>query len=79
MVEIDQEVVDMSKKYMPFLSKDLTNPKVHLYFQDGVEFVKNTTSRYDVIIIDSTDPIGPGEGLFNTGFPLGSRGRSTLR
>jgi len=68
MVEIDEQVVVMSKQYMPFLAKDLTNPKVHLYFQDGVEFVKNTISTYDVIIIDSTDPIGPGEGLLNTEF-----------
>lgn len=68
MVEIDQEVVEMSKRYMPFLAKELTNSKVHLFFQDGLEFVKNTPSRYDVIIIDSTDPIGPGEGLFNTEF-----------
>lgn len=68
MVEIDQDVVEMSQQYMPFLSKELTNPKVHLFFQDGVEFVKNAATTYDVIIIDSTDPIGPGEGLFNAEF-----------
>jgi spermidine synthase len=68
MVEIDEQVVRMAQKYMPFLAKELTNPKVHLFFQDGVEFVKNATSMYDVIIIDSTDPIGPGEGLLNTEF-----------
>jgi len=68
MVEIDEEVVEMSKKYMPSLSKELTNPKVHLFFQDGVEFVQNTASEYDLIIIDSTDPLGPGEGLFDTEF-----------
>jgi spermidine synthase len=68
MVEIDEQVVRMSQQYMPFLAKELTNPKVHLFFQDGVEFVKNATSGYDVIIIDSTDPIGPGEGLLNTEF-----------
>ncbi|MDY0092422.1 MAG: polyamine aminopropyltransferase [Candidatus Vecturithrix sp.] len=68
LVEIDQEVVDMSKQYMPSLSKELTNPKVHLFFQDAVEFVKTVSATYDVIIIDSTDPIGPGEGLFNKEF-----------
>ncbi len=68
MVEIDQDVVDMSRQYMPFLAHELANPKVHLYFRDGVEFVKNATEKYDIIIIDSTDPIGPGEGLFNTAF-----------
>jgi spermidine synthase len=67
-VEIDQDVVEMSKRYMPFLAQELTNPKVHLFFRDGVKFVKNTSSQYDIIIIDSTDPIGPGEGLFNTKF-----------
>jgi spermidine synthase len=68
MVEIDEQVVRMSQQYMPFLAQELTNPKVHLFFQDGVEFVKNAASGYDVIIIDSTDPIGPGEGLLNTEF-----------
>lgn len=68
MVEIDQDVVEMSKQYMPFLSKELANPKVHLFFQDGVEFVKKASTAYDVMIIDSTDPIGPGEGLFNAEF-----------
>ena len=68
MVEIDQEVVEMSKQYMPFLAHELTNPKVKLFFRDGVEFMKNTSVRYDVIMIDSTDPIGPGDGLFNTQF-----------
>jgi spermidine synthase len=68
MVEIDEDVTRLSQQYMPFLAKDLVNPQVHLYFQDGVEFVRTAATTYDVIIIDSTDPIGPGEGLLNTEF-----------
>ncbi|MBD3307948.1 polyamine aminopropyltransferase [candidate division KSB3 bacterium] len=68
LVEIDEVVVRLSQRYMPFLAHALTDPKVRLLFEDGVEFVNRTTSTYDIIIIDSTDPIGPGEGLFNRAF-----------
>jgi len=68
MVEIDEDVVKISKKYLPTMSCELDNPKVHLYFQDGVEWVKDKEKVYDVIIIDSTDPISIGEGLFTQEF-----------
>ncbi len=68
MVEIDQEVVIAAKEFFPSLSCELDNPKVKLHFKDGVEFVKNKKDLYDIIIIDSTDPINVGEGLFTTEF-----------
>lgn len=68
MVEIDKMVVDASLKYLPFTSCKLKDPRVSLFFEDGIKFVKNTSKLYDLIIIDSTDPIGPGEGLFTTEF-----------
>ncbi len=45
------------------LSFALSDPRVHLYYEDGVAFVKGKENQYDLIIIDSTDPVGPGEGL----------------
>ena len=70
MVEIDEEVVNASIKFFPNVSKELkNNPKVKVLFEDGVSFVKNSKdSEYDLIIVDSTDPIGPGEGLFSVEF-----------
>jgi len=68
MVEIDKMVVDVSRKYFPTISCELDNPKVTIHYKDGVAFVKDKKNTYDLILIDSTDPIGPGEGLFTTEF-----------
>ncbi|HDF2339212.1 spermidine synthase [Clostridioides difficile] len=69
MVEIDKMVVDVSKEYMDICSCKLDDKRVSLYFEDGVNFVKCAHDKsYDLIIVDSTDPIGPGEGLFSTDF-----------
>lgn len=71
MVEIDEMVVKVSKDLLPFTSSALADPRVTLYFQDGVEYIKNCSTKYDLIIVDSTDPIGPGEGLFTREFYQG--------
>lgn len=68
MVEIDKMVCDVAKDFFPTISGDLTNPRVALYYEDGVAFLKGKVNLYDLIIIDSTDPVGPGEGLFTTEF-----------
>ncbi|WP_302670771.1 polyamine aminopropyltransferase [uncultured Clostridium sp.] len=68
MVEIDELVVKASIEHLPFTSNKLSDPRVNLYFEDGIKFVKNKENLYDLIIVDSTDPIGPGEGLFTTEF-----------
>jgi len=68
MVEIDEEVVKAAIKYLPFTSCKLDDPRVSLYFEDGIKFVQEKEKKYDLIIVDSTDPIGPGEGLFSTEF-----------
>lgn len=68
-VEIDQAVVDMSIEYLPNHSAGAYNdPRLELVIDDGIEFLKNTEQKYDVIISDSTDPIGPGEVLFTDTF-----------
>ncbi len=66
-VEIDDEVVNLSMKYLPRISSGYEDPRVHLHISDGIEFVKKS-GKYDVIIIDSTDPVGPAKGLFEREF-----------
>lgn len=68
MVEIDELVVRASQEHLQFTSNKLGDPRVNLYFEDGIKFIKGKENLYDLIIIDSTDPIGPGEGLFTNEF-----------
>lgn len=68
MVEIDAMVVEACRQHIPQTSKDLDHEKMQLIIGDGVEFVKNTTEKFDVIIVDSTDPIGPAQPLFGEAF-----------
>jgi spermidine synthase len=68
MVEIDEMVVRSCQKYLPITASKLNDPRVSLYFEDGVKFVESKVNEYDLIIVDSTDPIGPGEGLFSESF-----------
>lgn len=68
MVEIDKLVVDVCKEYFPRSTSGLDDERVSLYFEDGLKFVQEKINEYDLIIVDSTDPIGPGEGLFTREF-----------
>ncbi|MFV0342922.1 MAG: polyamine aminopropyltransferase [Anaerocolumna sp.] len=68
MVEIDEEVVKVCKKYLPLTASKLEDEKVHIYYEDGLKFVRRKEGEYDLIIVDSTDPFGPGEGLFTKEF-----------
>ncbi len=68
LVEIDQYVVDVCREYFPTVSGSLSDTRVHLHFEDGLKFVRRCSGLYDVIIVDSTDPFGPGEGLFTKEF-----------
>lgn len=68
MVEIDRMVVDACKEYLPTVSCKLSDPRVHIYIEDGLRFVRHVENEYDLIIVDSTDPFGPGEGLFTAEF-----------
>nr|XP_023025479.1 spermidine synthase [Leptinotarsa decemlineata] len=63
-VEIDEKVVMASKKFLPFMAKGFDSPKVTLHICDGFEFMKNHSEEFDVIITDSSDPIGPAANLF---------------
>jgi spermidine synthase len=68
MVEIDKVVVDVSRKLIQQTACKLDDERVTLFFEDGVKFMSKKQDEYDLIIIDSTDPIGPGEGLFTEDF-----------
>lgn len=69
MVEIDRGVVDLSKEWLPEISSGaFDDDRLDLVIADGARFVKETDRRFDVIVIDSTDPIGPGEVLFTQEF-----------
>lgn len=69
MVEIDAGVIDFSKTYLPQLSQGaFDDSRLELVIADGAAFVKETEKRFDVIIVDSTDPVGPGEVLFTDTF-----------
>jgi len=66
--EIDGAVIEVSKKYLPEISCALDNPKVQIIVDDGIKHVRENKKTYDVIMVDSTDPIGPAEGLFSASF-----------
>lgn len=69
MVEIDKMVVDVCKEFIPQTACKLDDPRVHIYYEDGLRFVRSSDEgKYDLIIVDSTDPFGVGEGLFTTEF-----------
>ena len=68
MVEIDRKVVEICKEFIPKTASKLDDKRVNLYFEDGLKFVKTKKNEYDLIIVDSTDPIGPGVELFTLEF-----------
>ena len=68
MVEIDELVVEVCKKYLPKTTCRLNDPRLTIYYEDGLKFIRSCKDKYDLIIVDSTDPFGPGEGLFTKEF-----------
>jgi spermidine synthase len=69
MVDIDRTVIDLCCEYMPSLSDGaFDDPRTDLVIGDGIRFVAECDEAYDVVIVDSTDPIGPGEVLFSQAF-----------
>jgi spermidine synthase len=69
MVEIDEVVIRASKQFLPTISSAFNHPKLNLLVDDGIKFVESAAdAAYDLIIIDSSDPVGPSEGLFTKSF-----------
>lgn len=71
-VEIDSAVIEMSRRYLPGHSDGaFDDPRVRIVIADGADFVHQSDERFDIVISDSTDPIGPGEALFGSRFYAG--------
>ncbi len=66
--EIDKLVVEMSKKFLPEISCSLDDDRCEVFIGDGLKYVVEHKNEFDVIIVDSTDPFGAAEGLFNINF-----------
>lgn len=64
LVEIDEAVIEVSKKFLPEISCALSEPRVNVLVADGIAHVKQSLGKYDVILVDSTEPVGPAIGLF---------------
>lgn len=78
MVEIDPAVTEFGRKHLPQVSAGaFDDPRLELVFADGAKFVEETGDSYDVVIVDSTDPIGPGEVLFRETFYRAVKARLT--
>jgi len=66
--EIDGMVIDVCKKYLPTIACKLDDPKCEIHVEDAIEYIKDKKNMFDIVLIDSTDPMGPGEGLFTEEF-----------
>lgn len=71
MVEIDGRVIANSKRFFPVVASAFGDNRLNLYLEDGLQYVKNTNQKYDVIIVDSCDPVGPAVELFGEDFYRG--------
>lgn len=68
LVEIDELVIRVCREFLPGTSCRLDEERVHIHYEDGLKYVRAQEDAYDLIIVDSTDPFGPGEGLFTKEF-----------
>lgn len=66
--EIDGQVIDVCKRHYPWLRKDFEDPRAELVVADGNEFIRSTKDRFDVILVDSSDPVGPSTILHQKKF-----------
>ena len=67
-VEIDRRVVEICKEYLPKTACGFSDPRVRLIYADGLKYLRHVDEQYDLVIVDSTDPTGPGEVLFTKEF-----------
>ena len=76
MVEIDAGVIEFSKRYLPGIGAGaFDDPRLEVVIADGADFMRESAETFDVVIVDSTDPIGPGETLFTDSFYGHARNR----
>jgi spermidine synthase len=76
LVEIDEAVVECSREFLPSVcGAAFEDSRTSVIIDDGVAFIGATEEQYDVILVDSTDPVGPGEALFESSFYQNCRDR----
>lgn len=68
LAEIDEAVVLASKRFFPKIASGLDDPRVDIQIGDGIDYVNSHEATFDVILVDSTEPVGPGEKLFQSPF-----------
>ncbi len=68
LVEMDEQVVNACRQYLPENACRLDDARVHIYFDNALRFIRRRHAQYDLIIVDSTDPFGPSEGYFTREF-----------
>ncbi len=68
LVEMDEAVAEACRRYLPANAVRLDDERVHIYFENGLKFIRGYEEEYDLIIVDSNDPFGPSEGLFTREF-----------
>ena len=68
LVEMDEQVLDACRRYLPGNACRLDDDRVHIYFDNALRFIRRKHAQYELIIVDSTDPFGPSEGYFTREF-----------
>ena len=68
LVEMDPQVVEACRAYLPGNACRMDDRRVHIYFENALKFIRRCEEEYDLIIVDSSDPFGPSEGLFTREF-----------
>ena len=68
LVEMDPQVVEACREFLPGNACRMDDRRVHIYFENALRFIRSREAAYDLIIVDSTDPFGPSEGLFTREF-----------
>ena len=68
LVEMDEQVIEACRTYLPENACRLDDDRVHIYFDNALRFIRRCTDTYDLIIVDSNDPFGPSEGYFTREF-----------
>ncbi|WP_068673859.1 spermidine synthase [Oceanobacillus sp. Castelsardo] len=71
LVDIDGKVIEYSKKYLPTIANGFNNERVEVKVEDGFMYIANSVKAFDVIMVDSTEPVGPAVNLFTKGFYAG--------
>ena len=68
MCELDEKVVEVSKRHFPYLTEGLSDKRAKLAFQDGKKYIEDSSEKFDVIMLDLSDPVGPAADLFQKEF-----------